>query len=80
MRNLKGIDDVVKVVLKGEGTENSIGNGEIVNITEVSKWPDSSIHYTGTFHYKCPEGGAGYDSAIQFAEDEYEDTGLSTVS
>ena len=71
MRNLIGIDDKVRVVLKGEGKENVIGNGEVVRVTNVDEFPDGAIYYIGAFKYKYPESGEEYDSTIQFGEDEW---------
>lgn len=71
MKNLLNIDDKVKVVLQGEGKENVIGNGEIVIVTNIDKFPDGTIYYIGSFHVNCPEGGEGYDTTIQFKEGEY---------
>ena len=48
-----------------------IGNGEVVTITNIDKFPDVTIKYIGSFHYNCPEGGTGYDTSIQFNEGEY---------
>ena len=69
MINKIGIDDKVKVDL-GAGYENTIGNGETVTITQISKM-QGEIYYTGEFHVKCPDGGEGYDSSIQFKEGQY---------
>lgn len=69
MTNKIGIDDKVKVVL-GEGKENVVGNGETVTITQISKM-SGEIYYIGEYHVKCPEGGEGYDTTIQFKEGEY---------
>lgn len=71
MKNLLNIEDQVKVVLQGEGKENVIGNGEIVTVTNIDKFPDGTIYYIGSFHVNCPEGGEGYDTTIQFKEGEY---------
>ena len=71
MKNLLNIDDKVKVVLQGEGKETVIGNGEIVTVTNIDKFPGGTIYYIGSFHVNCPEGGEGYDTTIQFKEGEY---------
>ena len=69
MLNKIGIDDKVKVNL-GEGCENVIGNGEVVTITQIAKM-SGEVYYIGEFHVKCPDGGEGYDTTIQFKEGQY---------
>ena len=29
------------------------------------------VYYIGEFHVKCPDGGEGYDTTIQFKEGQY---------
>lgn len=72
MRNLIGIEDVVKVNFKGDNASNILGNGKIAKVIEIQQLPDKTIHYTAVYHCDCPDGGEGYDSAIQFGEGEYE--------
>lgn len=66
MKNLLNIEDKVKITMPG-----TIGDGVIVEVNSMQKWPDGKILYVGIYHQECPNGGQGYDSSIQFGEGQY---------
>ena len=65
MKNLLNIDDKVKINIPGV-----IGDDGTVEINSMAKWPDGSVHYIGTYHQDCPDGGEGFENSIQFTEDQ----------
>lgn len=65
MKNLLNIDDQVKINITGV-----IGDDVTVEINSMAKWPDGSVHYIGTYHQGCPDGGEGFENSTQFTEDQ----------
>ena len=65
MKNLLNIEEQVKINMPGVA-----GDGVIAQVDSMQKWDDGVVHYIGKYHVDCPNGREGYNSSLQFTEDQ----------